>query len=93
MLHFTQGNLSLKSIELSMVQFGEGHVEAVKAQLAGNAIKRSGTNVENLAEKALHNPVMPQFLVEIEVPQEILECRPSNSRVMCGDGKWKYLFL
>jgi hypothetical protein len=79
MLHLTQANLSLKSIELSVVQFGEGYIEAVKAQLAANAIKRSGTNVENLREKALHNPMMPQFLVEIEVPQEILECRPSDS--------------
>jgi len=93
MLHFTQANHSLKSIELSMVQFGEGHVEAVKAQLAANAIKRSGTNVENLAEKALLNPMMPQFLVEIEVPQEILECTPSDSLVMCGGGKGKYIFL
>jgi hypothetical protein len=51
----------------------------VNSQLAANAIKRSGTNVENLREKALHNPMMPQFLDEIEVPQEILECRPSDS--------------
>jgi hypothetical protein len=51
----------------------------VKAQLAANAIKRSGTNVENLAEMALRNPMMPQFLVEIEVAQEILECKPSDS--------------
>jgi hypothetical protein len=79
MLHFTQANLSLKSIGLSRAQFGEGHIEAVKAQLAANAIKRSGRNVENLREKALHNPMMPQFLSEIEVPQEILECRPSDS--------------
>jgi len=79
MLHFTQANVSLKSIELSRAQFEEGHIEAVKAQLAANAIKRSGTNVENLREKALHNPMMPQFSVEIEVPQEILECRPSDS--------------
>jgi hypothetical protein len=79
MLHLTQTNLVLKSIELSMAQFGEGHIEAVKAQLAANAIKRSGTNVENLREKALHNPTMPQFSVEIEVPQEILQCRPSDS--------------
>jgi len=76
MLQITQANLSLKSIELSRVQFEEGHIEA---QLAANAIKRSGTNVENLREKALHNPMMPQFSVEIEVPQEILECRPSDS--------------
>ncbi len=79
MLHLTQANLSLKSIELSVAQFGEGHIEAVNSQLAANAIKRSGTNVENLREKALHNPMMPQFLDEIEVPQEILECRPSDS--------------
>jgi hypothetical protein len=79
MLHLTQANLSLKSIELSVAQFGEGHIEAVNSQLAANAIKRSGTNVENLREKALHNPMMPQFSVEIEVPQEILECRPSDS--------------
>jgi len=82
MLHLTQANHSLKSIELSVAQFGEGHIEAVKAQLAANAIKRSGTNVENLAEKALHNPMMPQFSVEIEVPQQILECRPSDSLEM-----------
>jgi hypothetical protein len=79
MLHLTQANLSLKSIELSTAQFGEGHIEAVKAQLAANAIERSGTNVENLREKALRNPMMPQFSVEIEVPQEILESKPSNS--------------
>ncbi len=79
MLHLTQANLFLKSIELSMAQFGEGHIEAVKAQLAANAIKRSGTNVENLREKALRNPMMPQFSVEIEVPQEILECSTSDS--------------
>jgi len=79
MLHFTQANLSLKSIELPRAQLGEGHIEAVKAQLAANGIKRSGTNVENLREKALHNPMMPQFSVEIEVPREILECRPSDS--------------
>jgi len=82
MLHLTQANLSLKSIELSMAQFGEGHIEAVKAQLAANAIKRSGTNVENLREKALRNPMMPQFSVEIEVPQEILECSTSDSLEM-----------
>jgi hypothetical protein len=79
MLHLIQANLFLKSIELSMVQFGEGHIEAVKAQLAANAIKRSGTNVENLREKSLHNPTMPQFSIEMEVPQEILECRTSDS--------------
>ncbi len=79
MLHLTQANLFLKSIELSMVQFGEGHIEAVKAQLAANAIKRSGRNVENLREKALHNPMMPQFSNEIELLQEILECKPSDS--------------
>jgi hypothetical protein len=79
MLQLAQGNSSLKSIELSMAQFEEGHREAVKAQLAANAVKRSGTNVESLAEKALHNPMRPQFLVEIEVPQEILECRPCDS--------------
>jgi hypothetical protein len=79
MVHLTQANLVLKSIELSMAQLGEGHREAVKAQLAANAIKRSGTNVENLREKALHNPMMSQFSGEIEVPQEIVECRPSDS--------------
>jgi hypothetical protein len=79
MLHLTQENLSLKSIELSTAQFGEGYIEAVKAQLAANAVKRSGINVENLREKALHNPMMPQFSVEIEVPQEILESRSSDS--------------
>jgi hypothetical protein len=79
MLQLAQGNSSLKSVELSMAQFEEGHREAVKAQLAANAVKRSGTNVESLAEKALHNPMRPQFVVEIEVPQEILECRPCNS--------------
>jgi hypothetical protein len=79
MLHLTQTNLVLESIEVSTVQFGEGHIEAVKAQLAANAIKRSGTNVENVRERGLHNPMMPQFSVEIEVPQEILECRPSDS--------------
>jgi hypothetical protein len=82
MLHLTQANLCLESIELSVAQFGEGHIEAVKAQLAANAIKRSGTNVENPREKALHNPMMPQCSVEIEVPQEILECRPSGSLEM-----------
>jgi hypothetical protein len=79
MLHLTQANPSLKSIEVSMAQFGEGHIEAMKAQLAANAIKRSGRNVENLREKALHNPMMPQFSVEIEVPEEILESKPSDS--------------
>jgi hypothetical protein len=79
MLHLTQANLFLKSIELSMAQFGEGHIEAVKAQLAANAIERSGKNVENRREKALHNPMMSQFSVEIEVPQEILESKPSDS--------------
>jgi hypothetical protein len=79
MLLLTQANLSLKSIELSTAQLGEGYIEAVKAQLAANAIKRSGTNVEKLREKALHNPMMPQFSVEIEVPQEILESRSSDS--------------
>jgi len=79
MLHLTQASLCLKSIELSVAQFGEGHIEAVKAQLAANAIKRSGTKVENLPQKALHNPMNPHFLDEIEVPQEILECRPSDS--------------
>ncbi|CAK9219605.1 unnamed protein product [Sphagnum troendelagicum] len=79
MLQCAQGNSSLKSIELSRAQFEEGRIEAIKAQLAANAIKRSGRNVENLREKALHNPMMPQFSVEIEVPQEILECRPSDS--------------
>jgi hypothetical protein len=79
MLYLTQANLSLKSIELSTAQFGEGYIEAVKAQLAANAIKRSGTNVENLRETALHNPMMPQFSVEIEVPQEILESKRSES--------------
>ncbi|CAM6056742.1 unnamed protein product [Sphagnum tenellum] len=82
MLHLTQANTFLKSIELSIAQFGEGHIEAVKAQLAANAIKRSGTNVENPEETALHNPMMPQCSVEIEVPQEILECRPSGSLEM-----------
>jgi len=79
MLQSAQGNSSLKSIKLSRAQFEEGHIEAIKAQLAANAIKRPGRNVENLREKALHNPMMPQFSVEIEVPQEILECRPSDS--------------
>jgi hypothetical protein len=79
MLQLIQENPSLKSIEVSRAQFEEGHREAIKAQLAANAIKRSGRNVENLREKALHNPMMPQFSVEIEVPQEILECRPSDS--------------
>jgi hypothetical protein len=79
MLQLIQENPYLKSIELSRAQFEEGHREAIKAQLAANAIKRSGRNVENLREKALHNPMMPQFSVEIEVPQEILECRPSDS--------------
>jgi hypothetical protein len=79
MLHFAQENLVLKSIEVSMAQFGEGHIEAMKAQLATNAIKRSGTNVEKLREKALHNPMKPQFLDEIEVPQDILECSSSDS--------------
>ncbi|CAM6056741.1 unnamed protein product [Sphagnum tenellum] len=79
MLQFAQGNSSLKSIELSRAQFEEGHIEAIKAQLAANAIKRSGRNVENLRKKTLHNPMMLQFLDEIEVPQEILECRPSDS--------------
>jgi hypothetical protein len=79
MLHLTQENLSLKSIELSTAQFGEGHIEAVKAQLAANAIKRSGTTVEDLREKALHNPIIPQFSLEIEVPQQILESKPSDS--------------
>jgi hypothetical protein len=79
MLLLTQANLFLKSIELSTAQFGEGYIEAVKAQLAANAIKRSGTNVENLRETALHNPMMPQFSVEIEVPQEILESKRSES--------------
>jgi hypothetical protein len=79
MLQLTQANLFLKSIELSTAQFGEGHIEAVKAQLAANAIKRSGTNVQNLREKALHNPMMPQFSVEFEVAQEILESKPSDS--------------
>jgi hypothetical protein len=79
MLQLAQGNSSLKSIVLSRAQFEEGHREAIKAQLAANAIKRSGRNVENLREKALQNPMMPQFSVEIEVPQEILECRPSDS--------------
>jgi hypothetical protein len=79
MLQLTQANPSLKSIELSTAQFAEGHIEAVKAQLAANAIKRSGTSVENLREKALHNPMVPQFSVQIEVPQEILECRPCDS--------------
>jgi Ran GTPase-activating protein (RanGAP) involved in mRNA processing and transport len=77
MLHLTQANLVLESIDLSTWQFGEGHIEAVKAQLAANAIKRSGTNVENLRERAVHNPMMAEF--EVEVPQEILECRPSDS--------------
>jgi len=79
MLHFAQENPVLKSIEVSMAQFGEGHIEAMKAQLAKNAIKRSGTNVEKLKEKALHNPMKPQFLDEIEVPQEILERNSSDS--------------
>ncbi len=79
MLQFAQGNPSLKSIELSTENLPEGHIEAVKAQLAANAIERSGTDVENLREKALHNPMMPQFSVEMEVPQEILEYRPSDS--------------
>jgi hypothetical protein len=79
MLQLTQANPSLKSIELPKGEIGEVYLEAVKAQLAANAIKRSGTNVENLAQKALHNPMRPQFLDEIEVPQEILECRPSDS--------------
>jgi hypothetical protein len=79
MLELTQANPSLKSIELPKAKFAEVYIEAVKAQLAANAIKRSGTNVENLTEKALHNPRRPQFLDEIEVPQEILECRPSDS--------------
>jgi hypothetical protein len=79
MLQFAQGNPSLKSIELPMKNLPEGHIEAVKAQFAANAIKSSGTNVENLREKALHNPMNPQFSVEMEVPQEILEYRPSDS--------------
>jgi hypothetical protein len=79
MLHLTQASLCLKSIELSVAQFGEGHIEAVKAQLAANAIKRSRTNVENLREKAFHNPMKLEFSVENEVPQEILECRSSDS--------------
>jgi hypothetical protein len=79
MLQFAQGNPSLKSIGQSTDNLPEGHIKAVNAQLAANAIKRSGTNVENLREKALHNPMMPQFSVEMEVPQEILEYRPSDS--------------
>jgi hypothetical protein len=79
MLHFAQVNPVLKSIEVSKAQFAEGHIEAMKAQLATNAIKRFGTNVEKLREKALHNPMKPQFLDEIEVPQEILECSSSDS--------------
>jgi len=79
MLELTQANPSLKSIELPKAKFAEVHIEALKAQLATNAIKRSETNVENLTEKALHNPMMPQFSVEIEVPQEILQCSPSDS--------------
>ncbi|CAK9872616.1 unnamed protein product [Sphagnum jensenii] len=79
MLELTQANPWLKSIELPKAKFGEVYIEALKAQLAANAIKRSGTNVENVADKALHNPMRPEFLDEIEVPQEILECRPSDS--------------
>jgi len=79
MLELTQANPSLKSIELPRAKFAEVYIEVVKAQLATNAIKRSGTNVEKLREKALHNPMKPQFLDEIEVPQEILECRLSDS--------------
>jgi hypothetical protein len=79
MLELAQANPSLKSIELPKAKFAEVYIEVVKAQLAANAIKRSGTKVENLREKALHNPRRPQFLDEIEVPQEILECRPSDS--------------
>jgi len=79
MLELTQANPSLKSIELPKAKFAEVYIEAVKAQLAANAIKRSGTNVEKLREKVLHNPMKPQFLDEIEVPQEILECSSSDS--------------
>jgi len=79
MLELTQANPSLKSIKLPKAKFAEVYIEAVKAQLATNAIKRFGTDVENLTEKALHNPRTPQFLDEIELPQEILECTPSNS--------------
>jgi hypothetical protein len=79
MLQLAQANPSLKSIELPRAKFAEVYIEVVKAQLATNAIKRSGTNVENLTEKAFHNPRRPQFLDEIEVPQGILECTPSDS--------------
>jgi hypothetical protein len=79
MLQLAQANPSLKSIELSTAQFGEVSIEAVKAQLAANAIKRFATNMENPAENALHNPMMPEISDEIEVLQQILECRSSHS--------------
>jgi len=79
MLQLIQENPYLKSIKLPKGKIGEGYIEAVKAQLAANAIKRSGTKVENLPQKALHNPMNSHFLDEIEVAQEILECKPSDS--------------
>jgi hypothetical protein len=79
MLQLAQANPSLKSIELSTAQFGEVSIEAVKAQLAANVIKRFATNMENPAENALHNPMMPQISDEIEVLELLLECRSSHS--------------
>jgi hypothetical protein len=78
MLELTQANPWLTSIELSGTQLEEEQKEAVRAQLAANAIQRSEINVENGREKAGIDPLTLQCLGEVEVLQEMIAIRPSD---------------
>ncbi len=78
MLELTQANPWLTSIELSGTQLEEEQKEAVRAQLAANAIRRSEINVENGREKAGIDPLTLQRLGEVKVLQEMIAIRPSD---------------
>jgi hypothetical protein len=78
MLELTQANPWLTSIELSGTQLQEEQKEAVRAQLAANAIQRCEINVENGREKAGIDPLTLQRLGEVEVLQEMIAIRPSD---------------